>query len=152
MSPADLPPVNAALNALSAIFLTAGYIQIRRKNQTAHRNCMIAAFASSVLFLVCYLTYHTYLAYYLHQGPTVFREPAGFRPVYLAILGSHTLLAMAVVPMSLVTLSRALRQRFDRHRRIARWTLPVWMYVSVTGVAIYLLLYQVFPQQAAAIP
>lgn len=150
MSPADLPPVNAGLNALSAVFLTAGYVQIRRKNQTAHRNCMIAAFVSSALFLACYLTYHTYLAYYLHQGPTVFREPAGFRPIYLAILGSHTVLAMAVVPLSLLTLSRGVRKRFDSHRRIARWTWPVWMYVSLTGVAIYLLLYQVFPQYAAA--
>jgi uncharacterized membrane protein YozB (DUF420 family) len=146
MSLADLPVVNAGLNALSTIFLTAGYLFIRRKNQAAHRKCMLAAFSTSVLFLVCYLTYHTYVAYVLKRGPTVFREPAGFRPIYLAILGSHTLLAMVVVPLALASLYYALRQRFDTHRRIARWTWPVWMYVSVTGVLIYLLLYQVFPQ------
>ena len=146
MSPADLPIVNASLNGLSAVFLGVGYYHIRRKNQVAHRNCMIAAFVSSTLFLVCYLTYHGYVAYYLHKGPTVFRNPAWFRPIYLSILGTHTLLAMVIVPMALMTLSRALRKRFDIHRNIARWTWPLWMYVSVTGVVIYLLLYQIFPQ------
>lgn len=146
MSLADLPVVNAGLNALSAMFLTAGYLFIRRKNRAAHRKCMLAAFSTSVLFLVSYLTYHTYVAYVLQRGPTVFREPAWFRPIYLAILGSHTLLAMGVVPLALASLYYALRQRFETHRRIARWTWPVWMYVSVTGVLIYLLLYQVFPQ------
>ena len=86
------------------------------------------------------------MAYYLHRGPTVFRDPAGFRPVYLLILATHTLLAVVVVPMVLVTLYRAYRRRFESHRRLARWTWPVWMYVSVTGVVIYLLLYQIFPQ------
>jgi putative membrane protein len=147
MSLADLPAVNASLNGLSALFLGAGYGFIRRKNQRAHRNCMVAAFVSSVLFLACYVTYHGYLALYLHRGPTVFREPAGFRPVYLGILLTHTILAMVIVPLAIITLSRALRQRFDRHRCIARWTWPLWMYVSVTGVLIYLLLYQVFPQR-----
>ena len=146
MSPADLPIVNAGLNGLSAIFLGVGYYHIRRKNQIAHRNCMIAAFITSTLFLACYLTYHGYMAYYLHRGPTVFRNPAWFRPIYLGILGTHTLLAMVIVPMALMTLSRALRKRFDKHRNIARWTWPLWMYVSVTGVLIYLLLYQIFPQ------
>jgi len=146
MSPADLPIVNASLNGLSAVFLGVGYYHIRRKNQIAHRNCMIAAFVSSTLFLACYLTYHGYVAYYLHRGPTVFRNPAWFRPIYLSILGTHTLLAMVIVPMVLITLSRALRKRFDIHRKIARWTWPLWMYVSVTGVVIYLLLYQIFPQ------
>jgi len=146
MSLADLPVVNAGLNALSTIFLTAGYLSIPRQHQAAHPKCMLAAFSTSVLFLVCYLTYHTYVAYVLKRGPTVFREPAWFRPIYLAILGSHTLLAMVVVPLALASLYYALRQRFDTHRRIARWTWPVWMYVSVTGVLIYLLLYQVFPQ------
>jgi uncharacterized membrane protein YozB (DUF420 family) len=143
----DLPAVNACLNGLSTLFLGAGYYFIRRKNQRAHRNCMIAAFTASTLFLACYLAYHGYLAYYLHKGPTVFREPAGFRPIYLAILLTHTVLAVVIVPLALVTLWRALRQRFDRHKRIARWTWPLWMYVSVTGVLIYLLLYQVFPQK-----
>ena len=99
-----------------------------------------------MLFLASYLTYHGYLAYGLHRGPTVFTNPAWFRPIYLAILLSHTVLAVVIVPLALVTLSRALKQRFDPHRRIARWTWPLWMYVSVTGVLIYLLLYQVFPQ------
>jgi len=146
MSPADLPPVNATLNALSAVFLSCGLYFIRRKRQNAHRNCMIAAFITSTLFLVCYITYHTYLARYLHRGPTVFRDPAWFRPIYLAILVSHTLLAIVIVPMAIMTLSRAFKQRFDAHKRIARWTWPLWMYVSVTGVVIYFLLYHLFRQ------
>jgi putative membrane protein len=146
MSPADLPPVNACLNGLSAIFLSWGYYFIRRRNMTAHRRCMLGAFSASVLFLACYVTYHSYLAYYLHKGPTVFRDPAWFRPVYLGILLTHTVLAIVIVPLALVTLARGLRERFDKHRSIARWTFPVWMYVSVTGVVIYLLLYQIFPQ------
>src|SRR5258708_37828855 len=120
MSPKDLPVVNACLNGLSAILLGFGYYFIRRKNQTAHRNCMIAAFGASVLFLICYITSHSYLAYYLHQGPTVFLNPPWFRPIYLAILLTHTVLAVVIVPMVIMTLSRALRQRFDRHRKIAR--------------------------------
>ena len=143
----DLPAINASLNGLSAIFLTAGFIFIRRKNIAAHRRCMISAFVTSCVFLACYLTYHTYLGVVLHQGPTRFVNPPAFRPVYLAILLSHTVLAMVVAPMILVTLSRALRERFDQHKRIARWTWPLWMYVSVTGVLIYLLLYQIFPQR-----
>jgi uncharacterized membrane protein YozB (DUF420 family) len=147
VSPADLPVVNACLNGLSALFLSGGFYFIRRKNQAAHRNCMVAAFVTSTLFLACYLTYHGYMAYYLHRGPTIFKEPAWFRPIYLAILLTHTVLAIVIVPMVLITLSRALKQRFDRHRKIARWTWPLWMYVSVTGVLIYLLLYQIFPQK-----
>jgi len=147
MSPADLPIVNAGLNGLSAVLLSAGYSFIRRKNQVAHRNCMIAAFVTSTLFLACYLTYHGYLAYYLHKGPTVFKEPHWFRPIYLVILLSHTLLAVVIVPLVLVTLNRALKGRFELHRKISRWTWPLWMYVSVTGVVIYLLLYQIFPQK-----
>ncbi len=146
MTLADLPVLNAVLNGLSAVFLSIGYYHIRRKNKLAHRNAMICAFVTSVLFLVCYLTYHGYIAWYLHRGPTVFRNPAWFRPIYLAILLSHTLLAAMVVPFAVVTLSRGLGERFESHRRIARWTWPVWMYVSVTGVLIYLLLYQIFPQ------
>jgi uncharacterized membrane protein YozB (DUF420 family) len=142
----DLPAVNGSLNGLSAVFLTAGYYFIRRKQVTAHRNCMIAAFVTSTLFLACYLTYHFYLAYYLHRGPTRFTDPAWFRPIYLVLLGTHTLLAVVIVPMVLITLSRALRQRYELHRKIARWTWPLWMYVSVTGVLIYFLLYQIFPQ------
>ena len=146
MSPLDLPIVNALLNGLSAVFLTAGYYFIRRKDQPSHRNCMIAAFITSTLFLACYLTYHGYLAYHLHRGPTVFKNPAWFRPIYLTILLTHTILAVVIVPLVLVSLSRALKQRYELHRKIARWTWPLWMYVSVTGVIIYLLLYQIFPQ------
>jgi uncharacterized membrane protein YozB (DUF420 family) len=135
----DLPAVNASLNGLSAMFLTVGFVFIRRKNKIAHRNCMMAAFVTSIFFLACYLTYH-------NQGPTRFVEPQWFRPIYLAILLTHTVLAIVIVPMILMTLNRARRQRFELHKQIARWTWPLWMYVSVTGVAVYLLLYQIFPQ------
>jgi len=138
----DLPAVNASLNGLSAVFLTAGYIFIRRKNQTAHRNCMVAAFCASIVFLGCYLTYHLNV-----QTVTRFRNPAWFRPIYLVILLTHTLLAVVIVPLILVTLYRAWRQRFDPHKKIARWTWPLWMYVSVTGVMVYWLLYIKFPQK-----
>jgi putative membrane protein len=147
MSFTDLPVVNATLNGLSAIFLAVGYVFIKQGRQNAHRNFMIAAFVSSTLFLACYITYHGYIAYVLHRGPTRFLDPAWFRPIYLLILITHTVLAVVILPMVFMTLSRALRARFDKHRVIARWTWPLWMYVSVTGVAIYLLLYQVFPQR-----
>ena len=146
MSIMQLPAVNASLNGLSAVLLGAGYYFILHKRQIAHRNCMIAAFVSSILFLCCYITYHTYLGLVLHRGPTVFKEPAWFRPIYLTILISHTILAVVIVPMVLITLSRALKARFDAHKKIARWTWPLWMYVSVTGVLIYYLLYWKFPQ------
>ncbi len=146
MSFEDLPLVNACLNALSAVFLAIGYGFIRAGKQRAHRNCMITALAASILFLCCYITYHSYVAYYLHRGPTRFTNPSGFRPIYLTILLTHTVLAVVIVPMVLVTFVRALKQRFESHRRIARWTFPIWMYVSVTGVLIYLLLYRIFPQ------
>jgi putative membrane protein len=147
MSFSDLPAVNAILNGLSAVFLTAGFIFIGRKNQTAHRNCMVTAFITSALFLACYLTYHGHLAWVLHKGPTRFENPPWFRPIYLAILFTHTLLAVVIVPMVFMTLNRARKQRFESHKKIARWTWPLWMYVSVTGVVIYLLLYQIFPQK-----
>ena len=143
----DLPAVNASLNGLSAVFLTAGYLFIRRKNQTAHRNCMISAFMTSIVFLICYLTYHTYLAVVVHRGPTRFLEPEWFRPYYLVILLTHTVLAVVIVPMILITLNRARWQRFELHKKIARWTWPLWMYVSVTGVMVYWLLYIKFPQK-----
>ena len=138
----DLPAVNASLNGLSAVFLLCGYIYIRRKNQKAHEKCMLGAVICSVLFLACYLTYHFKVG-----KLTRFTEPAWFRPIYIALLISHTILAATIVPLIIITLSRALRGRFDRHRKIARWTWPMWMYVSVTGVIIYLLLYQIYPQQ-----
>ncbi|MDB6035479.1 MAG: putative rane protein [Verrucomicrobiales bacterium] len=141
MALSDLPAVNACLNSASTILLTAGYILIRRKRQNAHRNCMIGALATSTLFLACYLYYH----YYARR--TVFTNPEWFKPIYLTILLTHTVLAVVIVPMIVLTVVPALRQRFDRHRKIARWTWPLWMYVSVTGVIIYFLLYQIFPQR-----
>lgn len=202
----DLPAVNATLNGLSAVFLTLGFIFIRRGNQTAHRNCMISAFATSVVFLGCYLTYHATVKTVTH-----FTNPPEWRPVYLAILISHTILAAAIVPLILVTLAyrserflgarnsilsrlivpaiilpvaamlvgflfgaprtltphfnmadmisggllalglllgyiMLLLFKFDTHQKIARWTWPLWLYVSVTGVVIYWLLYLKFPQ------
>jgi uncharacterized membrane protein YozB (DUF420 family) len=138
--------VNATLNGLSALFLAAGYVCIKRGNKIAHRNCMISAFVTSVIFLACYLTYHSYLAIVLHRGPTRFLHPDWFRPFYFAILGTHTVLAMVIVPLILRTLWLAKSERFEDHQRIARWTWPLWMYVSVTGVIVYFLLYQIFPQ------
>ena len=143
----DLPAVNALLNSLSAVFLTAGFVFIRLKKKIAHRNCMIAAFSVSVIFLICYLTYHTWLAVVLQQGPTRFLEPQWFRPIYLVILLTHTVLAMVIVPMILITLWRAKTERFEAHKKIARWTWPLWMYVSVTGVVVYWLLYIKYPQK-----
>jgi uncharacterized membrane protein YozB (DUF420 family) len=141
MSIKDLPVVDAGLNSLSAVFLAAGYYFIKKKNQTAHRNCMVAAFVTSVIFLACYLTYH------FNVGTTRFLEPPWFRPIYLAILIPHEILAMLIVPLILITLNRAFREKFDAHRRIAKWTWPLWMYVSVTGVLLYYLLYIKFPQR-----
>jgi len=147
MSIHDLPAVNASLNGLSGIFLTAGFVFIKRKNKIAHRNCMISAFVTSIAFLSCYLTYHGYLAIVLHQGPTHFENPLWFRPIYLTILLTHTILAVVIVPLILITLWRAKKQRFEQHKKIARWTWPLWMYVSVTGVIVYWLLYVKFPQK-----
>lgn len=138
----DLPACNATFNGLAGVFLSFGYYFIKRGKVIAHRNCMISAVCSSALFLTGYLTYH-----FTVRGVTHFRNPAWFRPIYLTILLTHTVLAVVIVPLVLITLSRALRQRFDQHKRIARWTWPLWMYVSVTGVLIYLLLYQIFPQR-----
>ena len=147
----DLPAINACLNGLSAIWLTAGYWFIRRRrNREAHRKCMLAAFVTSTLFLACYLTYHGYRAWYLHQGPTKFTGPGWCRPIYFFILTTHSALAAAIVPLALLTLRQAFKQRFDQHKKIARWTWPLWMYVSVTGVLIYLLLYQIFPRPAGS--
>jgi uncharacterized membrane protein YozB (DUF420 family) len=137
----DLPAVNATLNGLSAIFLALGFIFIKRGSKTAHRNCMVAAFVTSVVFLACYLTYHATVKTVTH-----FTHPAWFRPYYLALLATHTILAAVIVPLILMTLSRARKRDFAAHKRIARWTWPLWMYVSVTGVVIYWLLYIRFPQ------
>lgn len=141
MTVTELPAVNACLNGLSAVFLAMGFAFIKRQNKTAHRNCMVAAFVTSVIFLIAYVTYHLNT-----EVVTRFREPQWFRPIYLVILLTHTVLAMVVVPLVLLTLFRAGKAQYEAHRKIARWTWPIWMYVSVTGVVIYLLLYQVFPQ------
>jgi putative membrane protein len=141
MSIHDLPLVNACLNSASAILLSVGYVFIKRQRTIAHRNCMIGAVITSTLFLVCYLTYHAF------AGRTVFKDPQWFRPIYLVILLTHTVLAAVIVPLVLITLSRALRAKWELHKKIAHWTWPIWMYVSVTGVVIYLLLYQIFPQR-----
>jgi len=141
MTLSDLPTVNACLNGSSAILLSCGYYFIRRKQVTAHRNCMVAAFATSSVFLVCYLVYHYY------AGTTRFAGQGWIRPVYFTILLTHTILAVVIVPLILTTLYRAARRQFDSHRRIARWTWPLWMYVSVTGVVIYLILYHWYPSR-----
>lgn len=140
MQLSDLPALNAALNATSFCCLVAGYVQIRRGRREAHRAFMMGALVASSLFLASYLYYHS------HAGRTVFRDPAWFRPVYLVILLTHTVLAVAILPMVLTTVWHAARGQFERHKRIARWTWPLWVYVSATGVLIYFLLYQIFPQ------
>ncbi|MGA2077848.1 MAG: DUF420 domain-containing protein [Terriglobia bacterium] len=134
-----LPSVDATLNAASAVFLTLGFFFIRQRNIRAHKACMLSAFTTSMIFLVCYLTYH-----YFH-GTTHFRGQGAVRSFYFALLGSHTVLAAVIVPLALTTLYRALRHRFPQHKRIARWTLPIWLYVSVTGVVVYLMLYHLYP-------
>jgi uncharacterized membrane protein YozB (DUF420 family) len=139
MSISDLPALNAILNSISAIFLATGYVFIRQKRISAHRICMVSAFVTSTLFLISYLSYH------YHHGATKFQGQGVARFVYFTILITHTVLATAIVPMVIITFARALRERFDRHRRIARWTLPLWLYVSVTGVIVYLMLYQLYP-------
>ncbi|HEY7555314.1 MAG TPA: DUF420 domain-containing protein [Candidatus Binatia bacterium] len=135
ISASQLPTLNAALNTFSAVFLCAGYLFIRAKNVRAHRACMLSAFACSALFLVSYLIYH------YQVGSVPYKGQGGIRAVYFAILLTHTILATAVVPLALITLYRALSESFDAHRRIARWTFPVWLYVSVTGVIVYMMLY-----------
>src|SRR5712691_2455804 len=132
----DLPAVNASLNALSGILLLAGYVLIRTRRIQQHRRCMIAAFATSSLFLVCYIVYHAQV------GSVRFTRQGFVRPLYFTILVTHVTLAAAIVPLAIVTLSRGLRARYPQHVRIARWTFPIWLYVSVTGVLVYVLLYQ----------
>jgi len=138
---AALPAVNAVLNGVSAVLLTAGFLFIRRRNVAAHRACMLGAFGASVLFLGCYLVYH------YHAGSRPFGGQGWIRPVYFVLLISHVVLAAAIVPLALTTIYRGfsayrgVSAHMARHVRIARWTLPIWLYVSVTGVVVYLLLY-----------
>jgi uncharacterized membrane protein YozB (DUF420 family) len=140
ISISDLPAVNATLNATSAFLLTVGHLFIKRDNMNAHRAFMIAAFGASVLFLISYLVYHGY------HGATPFQGEGWIRPVYFFILLSHTILAAAIVPLVLITLTRALRGEFEKHRKIAVWAYPIWIYVSATGVIVYVLLYKLYPQ------
>ena len=144
ISISDLPAVNASLNATSAVLLSFGFYFIRRKQVTAHRACMISAFVVSTVFLCCYVTYHVHL-YHLHHGPTKFMGQGLIWWIYIVILTSHSILAIMIVPMVLVTLYRALRSQFEKHKAIARWTWPLWFYVSITGVVVYWMLYQLYP-------
>ncbi len=132
----DLPTLNATLNTISGALLTIGYVQIRQQRIRAHKNCMLAAFGVSVLFLVSYVIYH------YHAGSKPFAEHGWIRPLYFTILISHIIFAFLIVPLALRTLYLAWRKQFETHRRIARITLPIWLYVSVTGVVIYLMLYR----------
>ena len=135
----DLPHLNACLNSTSAVLLFTGYTFIRKRNVVAHRACQIAALAISILFLASYLTYH------FNHGATRFQGTGLARPIYFTILTSHTILAMVIVPLVVLTFYRAFRGDFVRHRKIAKITLPLWLYVSITGVIVYLMLYQIYP-------
>jgi len=138
MSVADLPALNASLNGVAALLLIAGYMFIKRRQIPAHRASMLAAVAASALFLISYVIYHA------NAGSKPFPGIGPVRVVYFVILVTHIVLAAAIVPMVLMTLSRALRESFDRHVSIARRTLPLWLYVSATGVVIYLMLYRLY--------
>ena len=135
MDTTDLPTLNALLNATSGLLLSAGYVMIRRGRIDAHRRCMLAACTASVLFLISYVIYH------LDVGSVPYTGQGGARVFYFAVLISHIILAAAIAPLAIITVMHALRERFDRHRRIARWTLPIWLYVSVTGLIVYVMLY-----------
>jgi uncharacterized membrane protein YozB (DUF420 family) len=124
------------LNGVSGLFLVAGYLMIRQRRIRAHRAYMVSAFTTSTLFLISYLTYH------FNVGSVAFTGQGAIRVVYFTILISHVVLAALILPLALITLVQALRERFDQHARIARWTLPIWLYVSVTGVVVYLMLYR----------
>lgn len=139
MTTADLPALNAFLNGTAAVLLFVAWRLIKAGKREAHKKVMIAALVVSALFLTSYLIYH-----FLH-GSTRFAGPPGVRTVYLGILLTHTVLAMVNLPMVIVTVVRAARGKFATHRRLARWTLPIWMYVSVTGVVIYVMLYRIWP-------
>ena len=136
MTVTDLPALNATLNATSAVLLVAGYILIRRGERAKHKACMIAALVVSALFLTSYVIYH------LNVGSVPFQGTGWIRTVYFAVLIPHVILAAAIVPMILITVSRGLTNKFDKHKKIAKITLPLWLYVSVTGVIVYVMLYQ----------
>jgi putative membrane protein len=132
----DLPALNATLNGIATVLLTSGWMLIKQKRRAAHRACMLGAVGVSTAFLTSYLIYH------FNVGSVPFQKTGAIRTVYLTILFTHIVLAAAIVPMILLTLSRALAAKYDQHRRIARWTMPLWLYVSVTGVVIYVMLYR----------
>ncbi|MDP4230462.1 MAG: DUF420 domain-containing protein [Bacteroidota bacterium] len=136
----DLPIVNASLNATAAVLLLVARRQIKQRKIQNHKKIMISAFVVSILFLICYVIYH------LNVLSVPFREPLWFRPIYLVILASHVLLAVTVPVFATISLRRGLRRDDARHKKIVKYTYPIWLYVSVTGVLIYLLLYQIFPQ------
>ena len=136
-----LPTVNAGLNSLATVLLIVGFVLIKRGQRDAHRNVMLTAFVTSILFLGCYLAYHFALKQYTGVSSQPFRGQGAIRPVYLTILITHVLLAMAVPVLALITIYRGLKQQWEKHRRIAKITFPIWLYVSVTGVIIYLMLY-----------
>ena len=136
MSVTDLPALNASLNAISTVLLLTGYVFIRRGERQKHKACMIAALVTSTLFLTSYVIYH------VQVGSVPFKGTGWIRTVYFAVLIPHVILAAAIVPPILITASRGLSAKYDKHRRIARWTLPLWLYVSITGVIVYLMLYQ----------
>jgi uncharacterized membrane protein YozB (DUF420 family) len=136
VSISDLPALNASLNAISAALLTYGWVLIKRGRIAQHRRCMLAAFGTSALFLASYVIYHANI------GSRPFQGQGPIRAVYFAILITHVVLAAAILPLSLVTLRRGLMAQYDRHVRIARWTLPIWLYVSITGVIVYVMLYR----------
>lgn len=143
----ELPAINALLNAASAVLLGFGFYFIRDGNKAAHRNCMVAALVTSTLFLTSYVIYHVGMQRVHGEAHTTFQDPDWFRPIYLTILFTHLVMAISIVPMVIMTVVRAMKGDFERHAKIARWTWPAWMYVSVTGVVIYLILYQIFPQR-----
>jgi uncharacterized membrane protein YozB (DUF420 family) len=137
-SVSDLPLVNASLNAIATVLLIFGYVCIRQRRIAAHRAAMVAAFATSVLFLISYLIYHA------HAGSRPFPGQGNIRVIYFVILITHIVLAATIPPLAGITLWRAYRRRFDRHMKIARWTLPLWLYVSITGIVVYWMLYQLY--------
>ncbi len=139
------PHLNATLNALAGVFLVAGFYFIRTKKIPKHKVCMLTASSLSAIFLLCYLTHHALRTYYFGLGPTRFTGQGIVRPVYFTILTSHTILAAIIAPLILVTLWRALKGKFELHKKLARWVFPIWLYVSITGVIVYLMLYQLFP-------
>ena len=139
------PHLNAALNALSSVFLLCGFYFIMRRRVARHRFCMIAACTVSALFLISYLSHHALRTYYFGLGPTRFTGEGIIRPVYFSILTSHTLLAAAIGPFVIATLRRALKGSFDSHRKLARLVFPIWLYVALTGVMVYVLLYHIYP-------